>query len=120
MVPSLRNNFGVKGSLSLILVEIIPFSQIIKTPFALPGPPISEFAGIISGCGGRIPPSVHVISIGHGFFSVESKFRVIKDEGGQPSGIYSGVHIFVKTLPTLHSASLGYFKPRVLYGISIK
>ena len=69
-----------------MFVEIIPFSPIINTPFALFLPPISSFAGIISGCDGLMPPSLQVISMGDFDFSVASKCNVINDDGGQPSG----------------------------------
>ena len=99
---------------------MIPFSPIIRTPLLPFVPPMSSFAGIISGCEGRIPPSLQVISIGDLLLVVAPKCNVMNDEAGQPSGLKSGDHIFEYTEATLHSASVGYFKPKVRNGISIK
>src|SRR5690606_21154679 len=87
VVPSFRYNLGISGELSLILVEIMPFSPIIKTPLALFCPPMSWSAGIMSGCAGRIPPSLQVILIGDLLFSVAAKLMVVKEATGHPSGL---------------------------------
>ena len=76
---------------------MIPFDPIIITPFALFGVAKESFAGIKSGCGGLSPPSSHLILRGELFFSVALKSKVTDDDGGQPSGIYSGFHILINT-----------------------
>ena len=99
---------------------MMPFSPIIITPLALPGSPKKSLGGIRSGCAGRIPPSDHSSFKGELLMFVASKLIVTKEEGGHPSGMYSGVHICLKTLPMLHSTAVGYFNPSALKGISIR
>ena len=54
-----------------------------------------------------MPPSNHLIFNEELFFSVAEKSKVTEEDGGHPSGIYSGVHILINTWPALHSTALG-------------
>ena len=69
------------------------------TPLVLPASPTrSSLAGTRSGWNGRMPPSVHVSVIGF-YFAVALNFNCTDEDGGQPSGMYSGL-IFLKIVPT--------------------